>query len=133
MTTEGALTRVASRALIAITSIFAIALAIHFQVRPRQMVGDQVTLHFSKSVFINCLSEPTEVIQIRKVGPTGIRVEAISMRLENSFASAEWAAGCVAVGIKPDTKGTRSYFIPFSVIATIQSEGSRSWWNPIAV
>lgn len=96
------------------------------------MLGEQVTLHFSKGVFINCLSEPTEVVRIREVDLSGIHVEAISTQLVNSFAMAQWAAGCAVVGIKADAEGTRNYFIPFSAIATMQREGWRSWRNPIA-
>ncbi len=124
--------RAISRIFIAVAVLCVIGVVIQFQVRPRLLLGEQVTLHFSKSVFISCLSNPVEEVRIREVGLSGVRVEAVTSRLEEGFAMPEWAVGCADLGITASLKGSKGYFIPFSVIGTVQRQGVRIWSNPLA-
>ncbi len=124
--------RIAGALVLAIVVLSMVAAAVQYQIRPRLLLDQRVTLHFSKGVFINCLSEPVEDVQVRAVGWSGIQAEAVTSKLEESLASPEWAAGCAAVGITSGVQGPGSYFIPFSAIASMHSEGRRFWRNPFA-
>lgn len=129
---RGTTSCVALKALVAAAAVCAIVVTIQYQLRPRLMLGNQVTLHLSKSVFINCLSNPVEEVRIVAVGLSGMRVTAVTSRLDKAFAVPTWATGCAAVGIIPGTTAARNYFIPFSAVGAIHHGGHSVWSNPIA-
>ena len=119
-------------AALAVAALVMAAVLIQYQVRPRLLLEERVTLHLSKGVFINCLSEPVEEVQVKAVGWSGMQVVAVTSKLDESFATPERAAGCAEVGITAGTQGPRSYFVPFSAIAEMHSGGQRFWRNPIS-
>ena len=110
----------------------AITALVHFQIRPRMMIGEEVTVNFSKGTFINCLSNPSEVVEVKSVGVFGLEVASVSLRLNEVFASEEWRTGCTSLGIRPDRLVRNSYFIPFSVIASLQRGNTRFWSKAFA-
>lgn len=105
---------------------------VHFQGRPRMMVGEEVTVNFSKGTFINCLSNPSEVVEIVSVGAFGVEVRSVSLRLNEAFASPDWRPGCTSLGIRPNQAVRNGYFIPFSVIESLQRGSARLWSNVLA-
>jgi hypothetical protein len=109
-----------------------IIVLVHFQIRPRMMIGEEVTVNFSKGTFINCLRNPSEVVEVKNVGLYGLEVTSVSLRLNDAFASADWRAGCTSLGIRPNQLVRNSYFVPFSVIASLQRGNSRFWSNALA-
>ena len=115
-----------------IVVICVLTLIVQYQIRPRFIPEDRVTLNFSKGTFINCLSNPTEDVKINSVGLAGIYVTALSSNLDMAFSMREWAAGCDTVGIIHNVDVPKNFYIPFSAIGSIQLKGQRLWSNPIA-
>ena len=118
--------------LFSIVGIALLSIVVQYQVRPRLLVGEPLTIGFSKGIGIECLEETYLKGRIEEVDLHGIYVIDVDGKftIANQAESKVGAYLCSDFGVKIENIQKRRYFVPFKDVVAIIINNNRVWRNP---
>ncbi len=126
-----ALTRL-SLLLASIIGIVLLSIVVQYQVRLRLLVGEPLTIGFSKGIAIECLKENYLKGRIERVDLHGIYVidDDGQFTIANQAESIGGPYLCPDFGVKIEDVQQRRYFVPFKDVIAIKTNNIWAWSNP---